>query len=128
MDSTVKDRLIQIYYDTKSAGAYVGVSRLLREAARTGLKVSKSRANAILADENAYSLHKPARRTYKRNRTYVSGPDAQWQADLADMQDIATRNDGIRYMLTCIHVFSKFAWVQSRTRVLRRWWKRLARC
>jgi transposase InsO family protein len=107
----VKDRLLQIYYDTKGSGSYGGVNRVLREAARQGLKVSKTRASEILADELAYSLHKPARRTFKRNLTYVSGPDKQWQADLADMQDIAAANGGMKYLLTCIDVFSKYAWV-----------------
>ena len=36
--------------------------------------------------------------------------DAQWQVDLADMQGIARQNGGIRYLLTVINVFSKFAW------------------
>ena len=36
--------------------------------------------------------------------------DAQWQADLADMQSIAMQNGGMRYLLTVIDVFFKFAW------------------
>ena len=64
-----------------------------------------------LRGEQAYTLHKPARRHYKRNSIYVSGIDAQWQADLADMQGVARQNNGMRYLLTVIDVFSKFAWV-----------------
>jgi transposase InsO family protein len=110
-DDPVRDRILRIYYDTKGAGAYGGVARVIREAARQGLKISKSKATEILADELAYSLHKPARRTFKRNLTYVSGPDRQWQADLADMQDLVAANGGMKYLLTCIDVFSKYAWV-----------------
>ena len=40
----------------------------------------------------------------------MAGIDAQWQADLADMQGIARQNGGMRYLLTVIDVFSKFAW------------------
>ena len=40
----------------------------------------------------------------------MAGIDTQWQADLADMQDIAKQNGGMRYLLTVIDVFSKFAW------------------
>jgi hypothetical protein len=32
-----------------------------------------------------------------------------FQADLADMQNLARYNDNFRYLLTCICVFSKFA-------------------
>ena len=40
----------------------------------------------------------------------MAGIDAQWQADLADMQGIVRQNGGMRYLLTVIDVFSKFAW------------------
>ena len=35
--------------------------------------------------------------------------DAQWQAELADMQGLARQNDNMRYILTVSDVFSKFA-------------------
>ena len=41
----------------------------------------------------------------------MGGIDAQWQTDRADMQGFARQNNGIRYLLTVIDVFSKFAWV-----------------
>ena len=53
------------------------------------------------------------RRQFTRNHTYVAGIDAQWQADLADMQGIARQNGGMKYLLTVIDVFSKFAWAVS---------------
>ena len=40
----------------------------------------------------------------------MAGINAQWQADLADMQGIARQNGGMRYLLTVIDLFSKFAW------------------
>ena len=61
--------------------------------------------------EQAYTLHRPARRHFVRNHTYVAGIDVQWQADLSDMQTLFRQNQGQLYMLTVIDVFSKFAWV-----------------
>ena len=37
--------------------------------------------------------------------------DEQWQMDLADMQSMQKFNNGYRYLLVCIDVFSKYAWV-----------------
>ena len=37
--------------------------------------------------------------------------DYQWQADLADLGSVQRYSDGFRYLLTCIEVFSKYAWV-----------------
>ena len=41
----------------------------------------------------------------------VGGIDQQWQMDLADMQLLQKYNDGYRYLLVCIDVFSKYVWV-----------------
>ena len=51
------------------------------------------------------------RKHFARNRTYVGRIDQQWQADLADMQKLKDKNDGYNYLLTCIDVLSKFAWI-----------------
>ena len=45
----------------------------------------------------------------------VYGIDQQFQADLVDMSAYAKENDNIKFIITIIDVFSKYAW----TRVLR---------
>jgi hypothetical protein len=73
----VETELGRIYYDPRSIGSFGGVERLTKEAQARGVRgVTKARVERYLADEHAYSLHKPAKRTYKRNKTYVSGIDA----------------------------------------------------
>ena len=102
--------LSRIYHYTKDPGSLGGVERLLRRARQ--LHVSGDTRKSVqeyLRSEQVYTLHKPARRRFTRNHTYVAGIDAQWQADLADMQGISRQNGGIRYLLTVIDVFSKFA-------------------
>ena len=110
-DVAAVKRLREIYYDPAGVGAYGGESRLLNEARRRGIKVTRAAVRTFLTDQHAYSLHKPVRKTFKRNKTCVSGIDKQWQADLADMQGVSADNGGMRFMLTCIDVFSKYAWV-----------------
>jgi len=55
-------------------------------------------------------LHKPARRNYPRRKFDIRGLDETWQADLVEMQPYSRENQGIRYLLTVIDVFSKYAW------------------
>ena len=45
----------------------------------------------------------------------VGGIDVQWQADLADVSQLTSKNHGIKYLLTCIDIFSKYAWVEPLT-------------
>ena len=61
--------------------------------------------------EQAYTLHRPARRHFVRIKNDAAGIDVQREADLADMQTLSRQNQGQRYILTVIDVFSKFAWV-----------------
>ena len=61
--------------------------------------------------QDAYTLHKPIRCHFKRNQVIVGSIDQQWQMDLVDMQSMQKFNDGYRYLLVCIDVFSKYAWV-----------------
>ena len=101
--------LSDIYYNAEDPGSYGGVERLYSSARKWG--ISRDQVAQFLSNQHSYSLHKPARRRFSRNKTYVSGIDKQWQVDLADMQGLARQNGGIRYLLACIDVFSKFAWV-----------------
>ena len=39
----------------------------------------------------------------------MAGFDAQWKADLADMQGIFKQNGKMKYLIIVIDVFSKFA-------------------
>ena len=65
---------------------------------------------AWLSDQHTYTLHKPARRRFKRNKTVVSDSDAQLQADLVDMQQFSKHNGGVKFILTVIEILSKYAW------------------
>ncbi|GFX29725.1 uncharacterized protein TNCV_2750591 [Trichonephila clavipes] len=67
------------------------------------------RLDIILREKDAYTLHKPVRHKFQRNRVFVSDIDRQFQADLVDMQSLAEFNKGYKYLLTCIDLFSKFA-------------------
>jgi hypothetical protein len=55
-------------------------------------------------------LHRPVTRKFKRAQVITKGIDDVWSADLADMNDLKEDNDGYRYILTVIDVFSRYAW------------------
>ena len=102
--------LKRIYHDPKDPGSLGNVDRFLQRAKQLYLpNVTRQTIKKYLKSEQAYTLHKPARRRFTRNHTYAAGIDAQWQANLTDMQGIARQNGGMRYLLTVIDVFSKFA-------------------
>ncbi len=107
--------LSSVYYDPKRAGGLGGVDRLYKDVRKEGkFEISRMEIQKWLMIQDTYMLHKPMRRNFKRNRVIVGGIDQQWQMDLADMQSMQSMqkfNDGYRYLLVCIDVFSKYAWL-----------------
>ena len=99
-----------IYFNPKRPGSYGGILNLWREARQTRPKLKQSEVEAWLAKQDTYTLHKPVRYKFPRQRVLVGGIDHQWQADLADMNSVHKENPNSRYLLTCIDVFSKYAW------------------
>src|SRR5438552_158089 len=96
-----------VYYNTANTGAYGGVFRLKRAA-----NTSKNVTEAWLKKQRVYTLHKPARLRYVTRPYKTASIDQQWQADLVEMIPYANVNDGYRYMLTVIDLFSRFAWAR----------------
>ena len=104
--------LTRIYCNPKRTGGFGGLERLYRDVKKDGkYNISRGYLKKWLMKQDTYTLHKPARRHFKRNRVIVGGIDELWQMYLADMQSMAEENDGYRYLLICIDVFSKFLWV-----------------
>jgi hypothetical protein len=64
-----------------------------------------------LITQDAYTLHKPVLRKFARRKTFTSGIDDLWQSDLVDVSSLSNHNDGMRFLLTTIDTFSKYAWV-----------------
>ena len=107
------DLLNAVYYDPSNEGSFGGKARLKEAVFKdSGVKLSDSQVSEWLSGEEAYTLHKAARVNYKRNRVVVYGIDKQFQADLVDMSIYSKENDNFKYMLTCIDVLSKYAWIR----------------
>lgn len=71
----------------------------------------KTGAGIKWQDRLADELHKQVRKKFPRRRVEVNGIDRIWSADLVDMQRFSRDNHGVKYLLTVIDVFSKYAWI-----------------
>ncbi len=107
----VEDYLREIYYDPSHPAGYGSVRSLYLTARKKGLKITLTKVKQWLESQDTYTLHKPARRKFRRNRVFVFAMDSQWEADLVDLQSLNRQNNGYKYLLTCIDVLSKYAWV-----------------
>lgn len=104
--------LSSIYFDPSQPASFGGLDAVYRAVKGKGKnKISRKQVQDWLSQQDVYTLHKPARRHYKRSRVIVPGIDAQFQADLVDVQNLSRYNKGYKYLLTCIDIFSEYAWV-----------------
>ena len=91
-----------VYYESSNPGSYGGIRPLARYG---GMPVKT--VKGWLETQDTYTLHKPVMKKFPRRKTFAKGIDDLFQADLADMRNLASNNDGYSYTLTCIHVFSR---------------------
>ena len=102
--------LNQMYRKPENPASFGGVNALHR-ALKGRVKVKN--IQKWLQTKNSYTLHKPLRHKFLKNRVIVGGLNEQFQSDLVDMQSLKSYNDDFKYLLTCINILSKFAWASS---------------
>ena len=109
-----KEHLENIHFDLKSPVSYAGPTKIYRYLKKEGrYKVGLQAIRRWLQDIDAYSLQRPLRHKFKTRRVIAQGIDALWDVDLADVSNLAKQNDGIRYLLIAIDVFSRCLWVET---------------
>lgn len=103
----MEEILKKIYYDPESPAGYSGALRLFTAAKNQipGLTIEK--VKQFLSKQFAYSLHYQVRKHFKRNKVVALRPLEQMQSDLIELQEYASVNNGFRFILVLIDVFTK---------------------
>lgn len=99
----------KIYYNPAHVAGF-GTAGALAAAVRGS---TLKHATEWLRGEDTYTLHKPARRRFKREQIFVNGLDHQWSTDLVSLIGLADYNGGHKYILCIIDALSKFAWARA---------------
>ena len=105
--------LRELYYNPESPASFGGVDSIYRAVKNDAkYQISRNKIRSWLQKQDTYTLHKPVRYRFKRNRVIVGAIDEQWEADLVIMDSLSKYNNGFKYILTVIDVLSKYAWVE----------------
>lgn len=104
--------LEKLYYNPKIPGSFSGLNSFQKYLKQNKINIKKNDVLDWFQDQESYTLHKPVKKKFLRNQIIVYGIDDTWQADLIDLQSLSKENQGFKYLLTVIDVFSKFAWVR----------------
>ena len=89
--------MIYNFFDKKTKGSDVTLA-------------NKSVIKSIPQNEKlAEEIHKPIIRKFKNSKVYSAFKDNIWAADLADIQLISKFNNGFKFLLCVIDIYSKYA-------------------
>ena len=106
--------LEDIYFNPSHPACFSGVEKLYQTVRNEGkFKIGRRRIKQFLQNQEEYSLQRDIKRKRKRRIIVVSGVDRQWGADLADVRSLEKSNNGIKYWLIVIDIFSKFLFVET---------------
>ena len=97
--------LSDYYFDTKSPAAFTSPLALYREAKKRYLSLTSRQVKTWLQSKDTYTLHKPVRYNFPRNRVIITEIENQWQADLVDISSLARFNKEYKFLIPCMMYF-----------------------
>jgi len=99
----------RLYYDPSKSSAFSTQQKLQKAVEQsTSKQKQKTDIKSWLLKQEAYTLHRAVRKRFPRNPYTVNNINDVWESDLVDVQGLSKYNDGVKYLLTVIDVFSKF--------------------
>ena len=105
--------LKDIYLDPSHPASFGSPDRLYKIVKKEGKhKISHSQIKKWIQKQESYSLNKGLKRKFQRGRVVVEGIDDQFDIDLASLIYYADDNDGYKYLLVVIDIFSHYGWVE----------------
>jgi transposase InsO family protein len=105
MDNRRVIPLGKVYFDSKHPAGFGSVTKLVNAT-----KHSRKNVKKWLSSQDTYTLHKPVRKHFPRNPYTVTNIDDVWEMDLAYLTSLSKYNDGYKFLLNVIDVFSRYAW------------------
>ena len=105
--------LQKIYADPKIG--LMGIRGLYEKAnelrAKNDKPITLKQVKEFLASNASHQVNKPIRKSKTQRQILARAPGAIFQMDLTDMSVYARSNYNVKYLLTCIDIDSRYAWV-----------------
>jgi transposase InsO family protein len=105
--------LTDLYYNPEIG--YQSKNKLYRKAKpyflQNGMTLTMKNVDDFIKRQETAQVNKQKTRKTAYNKITSHGVNDIWQADLLDVQKWSKFNQGYRYILTIIDIYSRFAWV-----------------
>lgn len=121
LSKAVDQYLQSLYYDLQKPGSFRSPLQLWRQVKKENKhKIGLTKIKQWLQNQDVYSMNKALRRRFKRARVFTGGIRDQYDMDLMDVSFHSKQNDGVKYLLVVIDVFTRYVWIsplQNKTSV-----------
>lgn len=104
---SVSTILKETYFNARNPASFGGINKLAKATSIHPIKVQK-----WLSQQKTYQYHKPTRQKFPWRKYVARGVNEQWQGDLVEMQHYSRENQGYRYILCVIDIFSRFSYAR----------------
>ena len=102
------ETLLKIYTDPSNPASYGSIDKLYKASKIINNKINKNDVKKFLANNRAYTLHRQSKKNFIRRRIFSKHPKHIASTDLADMSLLSRYNNGVKYLLVIIDIFSRF--------------------
>ena len=109
---TLQEYFLLIYKDPLTTSN--SIEELFQNALRNNkyeFTFTKEDVRLFLLSQSTYQKQQPVSKQRQQKRTVVKEKNLKWQMDIIDLRLYISDNENIKYLLTIIDVFSKYAMV-----------------
>ena len=108
----MNEKINELYFNPKFPASLLSLQKFYREA-KNGIKDLTFRDIVASSKQSeTYTMHKSARKKFRRERIYTNSIDYLWEIDLVDVSRLKEYNDGNTFLLVCVDTFSKYVWIR----------------
>jgi hypothetical protein len=108
MDLTKK--INKVYTDASNPGGFSSLNALYLSVKKKHPEITKDDVKKFLQSNRTYTLFKDRKIKFPRSSIVPTGVLEQLHCDLADFQMLSRKNQGYRYMLVAVDIFTKMAY------------------
>ena len=114
LSKNIDDLLKKIYYDSKNPVSFSGINKIYQYVKRNyDIKISRGKIKKWLSKQETYTSHFPVKRKFVKPRVLAFYEDYQWDTDTANMVQYEKYNDGYKYFVVFIDIFTRFLYTKN---------------
>ena len=105
----LKNKLLQnVYENPSNIGSFSSIYKLYKSAKTLDKNVTLKDVKKFLSTQDSYTLHKPSKKHFLTQHIIAPKPKVIICMDLLDVQNISEFNNGFRYLMLFVDVYSRY--------------------